>query len=615
MSPAGGPALTRLSRFGYHDGTMFRIRRVYDDALPIDRDHIAQALSILRAQFPLVKEDEVLKLPDRMKRPRSHSFVAMLFVADDLRTKQVQGFAYVLGDPDLKFLFLDYIAAPKGLTGRGVGGALYQRVREEALQANAVGLFFECLPDDPALSRDPNILKENVARLKFYEEFGARPIAGTAYETPVKPGDDNPPYLVFDDLGRNAPLRREAARNIVRSILEKKYPKYCPAEYVHAVVDSFRDDPVRIREPRYRKPEGRPRPAAGVSEDRKIRLVVNREHVIHHIRERGYVEAPVRVPAILREIEPTGLFVPVEKKRFAEAHIRTIHDAKLVDFIKRMSAALAPDESIYPYIFPIRNAGRLPDELEMRAGYYEIDTFTPLNGHVYPAAKAAVDCGLTAAECLTTGYRLAYALVRPPGHHAERRVFGGFCYFNTAAIAADHLSRWGKVAVLDIDYHHGNGTQNIFFERNDVLTVSLHGHPQFAYPYFSGFAEETGLGEGVGFNLNFPLPETISPQRYKLVLGRALRRIVHFKPVFLVVSLGLDTAKGDPTGTWTLKARDFTDLGWMIGSARLPTLVVQEGGQREKPRPEHPAFFRGTLRRILPDPRRRQGPPRPSPTR
>jgi acetoin utilization deacetylase AcuC-like enzyme len=557
---------------------MFRVRRVYEDILAIDRDQIAQALAILRAQFPLLKEEEVQKLPDRFRRPKRHSFLGMLFVADEIRTKRVLGFASVLRDPELGFFFLDYLAAPKGMTGRGAGGALYQRVREEALQSGSVGLFFECLPDDPALSRDPVILQENVARLRFYEGFGARPIAGTAYETPVKPGGDNPPYLVFDDLGRGGVLRRDRAQKIVRAILERKYPKYCPPDYVRMVVESFRDDPVRLREPRYRKREAPPRPAGGVPEDRKIRLVVNREHVIHHIRERGYVEAPVRVPTILREVEPTGLFAPVEKRRFSEAHIRRIHDSRLVDYIKRMSELLAPDEPVYPYIFPIRNAERLPDDLELRAGYYEIDTFTPLNGHVYPAAKAAVDCGLSAAECLTTGYRLAYALVRPPGHHAERQVFGGFCYFNTAAVAADHLSRWGKVAVLDVDYHHGNGTQNIFFERRDVLTISLHGHPHFAYPYFSGFAEEKGRGEGLGFNVNVPLPETITPQRYKLALARAVRRIARFRPVFLVVSLGLDTAKGDPTGSWTLAAKDFTDLGWMIGSLRFPTLVVQEGG-------------------------------------
>ena len=557
---------------------MFRIRRIFDDVLPVDKDQIEQSLSILRSQFPLVKEEEVRKVADRIKRPHGHSLSALLFVAEDTRTKEVLGFAYVLRDPERDYFYLDYVAAPKGMTGRGVGGALYQRVREEALQSGAVGVFFECLPDDPALSRNPAILKENAARLRFYEEFGARPIAGTGYETPVKAGDDNPPYLVFDGLGRDAPLGRDQARGIVRSILEKKYPKYCPAEYVSMVLDSFRDDPVRLRPPRYGKREPPPGVRPGIPEDRKIRLVVNRDHVIHHIRERGYFEAPVRVPTILREIEPTGLFATVAKKRFSEAHLRRVHDPRLAEYVKRMSANLAPDESIYPYIFPIRNAGRMPDDLELRAGYYEIDTFTPLNGNVYPAARAAVDCGLTAAELLTTGYRLAYALVRPPGHHAERRVFGGFCYFNTAAIAADHLSRWGRVTVLDIDYHHGNGTQDIFYDRRDVFTVSLHGHPQFAYPYFSGFPDETGRGEGVGYNLNYPLPEDLTPQRYKLALERALKRIVRFKPVFLVVSLGLDTAKGDPTGTWPLKAKDFGDLGQMIGSVKLPTLIVQEGG-------------------------------------
>ncbi len=592
---------------------MFRIRRIFSDSLPIDRDQIEQALSILRAQFPLVREEEVQKIPGRLLRPHRHTMPGLLFVADDIRTKRVKGFAYMLRDPDLRFLYLDYLAAPKGMTGRGVGGALYQRVREEALQSGDVGAFFECLPDEPSLCRDPEILKENRARLRFYEEFGARPIAGTAYETPVKPGDDNPPFLVFDDLGRGVPLRREAAQRIVRSILTTKYPKYCPPEYVDAVAASFRDDPVRLRAPRYAAAKADPPDLASIPEDRKIRIVFSRQHVIHHIRERGYVEAPVRIPAILKEIGPSELSASVEMKTFSEAHIRRVHDPSLVDFIKRISAALRPDESVYPYVFPIRNAGRLPDDLEIRAGYYEIDTFTPLNGNVFPAAKAAVDCGLTAAERLTLGDRLAYALVRPPGHHAERRVFGGFCYFNTAAVAADHLSRWGLVAVLDIDYHHGNGTQEIFFERKDVLTVSIHGHPQFAYPYFSGFADEKGRGEGTGYNFNFPLPETVSPQRYKLTLGRALRRISQFRPSFLVVSLGLDTAKGDPTGTWALKGKDFAEVGWMIGLLRLPTLVVQEGGYNTRNLGLNTRrFFEGLYRSYYQIPRIKLPKPNPS---
>lgn len=200
---------------------------------------------------------------------------------------------------------------------------------------------------------------------------------------------------------------------------------------------------------------------------------------------------------------------------------------------------------------------------------------TPL---MLPAAIRAVDCALSASTRLLEGQRLAYALVRPPGQHAERRLFGGFCYFNNSAVAAHFLSATGIVAVLDIDYHHGNGTQDIFCQRPDVLTVSIHGHPRFAYPYFKGFAEERGAGSGQGFNLNLPLPEWVSAERYKESLQRALRRIARFRPAFLVVGLGFDTGRGDPTGSWPLGPEDFRVNGRLLGALGLPTLVVQEGG-------------------------------------
>ncbi|MDH4319160.1 MAG: GNAT family N-acetyltransferase, partial [Desulfobulbaceae bacterium] len=157
---------------------------------------------------------------------------------------------------------------------------------------------------------------------------------------------------------------------------------------------------------------------------------------------------------------------------------------------------------------------------------------------------------------------------------------GGFCYFNNSAVAAQYLSYYGKVAILDIDYHHGNGQQDIFYRRSDVLTVSLHGHPSFAYPYFSGFEDELGEGEGEGFNLNLPLAEKLDGEGYRKALALALNRIETFKPAFLVVALGLDPAKGDPTGTWSLTAGDFRINGEVIGSMGLPTVVVQEGGYR-----------------------------------
>ena len=140
------------------------------------------------------------------------------------------------------------------------------------------------------------------------------------------------------------------------------------------------------------------------------------------------------------------------------------------------------------------------------------------------------------------------------------------------------MSRFGRVAVLDIDYHHGNGTQDIFYERSDVLTLSIHGHPSFAYPYFSGFADEKGEAAGKGYNINIPLPEKVDGNAYRKVLADALRKLSRFAPRFLVVSLGLDTAREDPTGTWSLEAADFEAIGKMIGSLHLPTLVVQEGG-------------------------------------
>jgi acetoin utilization deacetylase AcuC-like enzyme len=250
--------------------------------------------------------------------------------------------------------------------------------------------------------------------------------------------------------------------------------------------------------------------------------------------------------------------------------------------VKRVCLEIKEGDTVYPYVFPLRNIAKPPEDLAIRAGYYCIDTFTPLHHNAYHAARAAVNCALTGAEKVLEGEWLAYALVRPPGHHAERGTFGGFCYFNSAAIAAHFLSRHGKVAMLDVDYHHGNGQQEIFYQRDDVFTVSLHGDPRYAYPYFTGFPEEEGEGPGKGFNVNLSLPEKIEPERYREELRRAIRLIEDFHPRFLVVCLGFDTAKGDPTGTWSLASEDFEKNGDLIGRLGLPTLVVQEGGYRTR---------------------------------
>jgi acetoin utilization deacetylase AcuC-like enzyme/GNAT superfamily N-acetyltransferase len=555
---------------------MFRIRRVHDDITPANKEAIAQVQEILHTQFPGLSKRDIAKLPEQLRNPLKYRFRSILFVAEGVKGRII-GFALLYHEPILHFCYLDYISAAERRTGGGIGGALYERVREEALDLNSIGLFFECLPDDPELSRDPLIRRQNAARLRFYERYGARPIINTRYETPLKPGDDNPPYLVYDDLGQSGGLARDIARDIARAVLERKYKGVCPPSYVEMVLESFQDDPVRLREPRYIKKAPLP-PRRATSVDKQIVLVINDRHLIHHVEELGYVESPVRIDTILKELDKTGLFHKVNPRHFSERYIKTVHDSQFVDYFKKVCTNLSAGQSIYPYVFPIRNIARPPKELPVRAGYYCIDTFTPINGNAFLAAKRAVDCALTAAGEILEGYRLAYALVRPPGHHAERRSFGGFCYFNSVAVAAQYLSAYGKVAILDIDYHHGNGAQVIFYERPDVLTVSIHGHPSFAYPYFSGFADEKGAGAGKGFNINIPLPENVDGKRYCRVLSEVIKRIARFQPQFLIVPLGLDTAKEDPTGSWSLEADDFEAVGRMIGSLRLPTLVVQEGG-------------------------------------
>ncbi|HRX77445.1 MAG TPA: histone deacetylase family protein, partial [Pirellulaceae bacterium] len=483
--------------------------------------------------------------------------------------------------------------------GRGIGAALYEFVRDEALGLHANGVFFECLPDDEDRCSDPKIRKLNAARLRFYEQYGARPIVGTAYETPVPDGDtDNLPHLVWDDLDTGKPLKADMAREVARAVLERKYSDLCPPAYVRKVVESYRDDPVRIRELRYVKAPADHKLAEPLRPE-PIAMAINDKHDIHHIRERGYVESPVRIKAITSELEGSGLVETITVKEYPMTHILAVHDADFVDYLKTACANAPEGKSVYPYVFPIRNATRPPKELAVRAGYYCIDTFTPINRNAFPAAKRAVDCVLTSADEILEGRRIAYALVRPPGHHAERRSFGGFCYFSNSAVGAQYLSQHGKVAIIDVDYHHGNGQQDIFYERSDVLTVSIHGDPDFAYPYFTGFADERGSGAGEGFNLNIVLPEVQDGAQYREALAKAIEAVRKFDPAFLVIALGLDPAKGDPTGTWSLGPKDFAENGKMLGALQLPTLVVQEGGYRTRTLGKNAKkFFRGLMEGI-----------------
>ncbi len=555
---------------------MFLIRRIYEDYLPVNKSAIVEVQKIFNSHFPDAPQGDIETLADRLNNPFLKKFRTILLVAENA-SHHVLGFAILLHEPELKFCYLDYMACGKAFTGRGIGGAMYEHLRAQARSLNVNGLFFECLPSESDRCADANLRKLNASRLKFYGSYGVRRIIGTRYESPVPNGsNDCLPHLMFDDLDSGKGLKAGFTQQLIRAVLERKYSEICPESYVQEVVASV-VDPVKFSELSRAPHEGPKRATSS-----KIAMVINDKHDIHHIRERGYVESPVRIPVIGSELERHGLVKNVPVKEYPLKHILAVHDRGLVEYLDKACKNAPEGKSVYPYVFPIRNATRPPKELSVRAGYYCIDTFTPINRNAYPAARRGVDATMTAADAMLSGERLAYALVRPPGHHAERKSFGGFCYFCNAAVAANHFSSIGNVAVLDIDYHHGNGQQDIFYSRSDVFTVSIHGDPDFAYPYFTGFADEQGEGDGVGHNLNIPLPEVQNGKQFRVALSKALKAIREYAPKFLVVCLGLDPAKGDPTGTWSLIADDFKQNGQMIGELNLPTLVVQEGGYRTR---------------------------------
>ncbi|SDC03472.1 histone deacetylase family protein [Williamwhitmania taraxaci] len=574
---------------------MFRIRTVTSDIYPRDKAAIEQVKEILQSHFATVNKEEFDLIPEQLRNPLKYRFTTKLFVAEDHKGL-VKGCAYLYYASDLEFCFLDYIATRREVISGGVGGALYERVREEAKKLKSLGLFFECLPDEPSLCTEASLIPENKKRLRFYENYGARPIINTLYETPVSPNDTCPPHLVYDNIGREEHLLGSQLRMIVRAILERKYAELCPKEYVDTVINSIEPGVVMRRDFRYIKKESVATSNELIIPRQKIILVINDKHQIHHVRERGYVESPVRIGRIHKELLKTELFREIPPESYSEDHIKLVHKASLFNYLKKVCKEIAPKESLYPYVFPIRNAEKPPKNRMMAAGYYCIDTFTPITRDAFFAARRAVDCTLTAADKILENHPIAYALIRPPGHHAESAVFGGFCYFNNCAIAAQMLSEYGRVAILDIDYHHGNGQQQIFYSRKEVLTISIHGHPSFAYPYFSGYDDEKGDGDGLGYNINYPLSENIDGILYRKTLEKALKKINAFAPDYLIVALGLDVAKGDPTGTWSLTAQDFYENGALIGKLKLRTLVVQEGGYKtENIGINAKNFFRGMV--------------------
>ncbi|HEX6129717.1 MAG TPA: histone deacetylase family protein [Candidatus Limnocylindria bacterium] len=311
-------------------------------------------------------------------------------------------------------------------------------------------------------------------------------------------------------------------------------------------------------------------------------------------REIPCYEAPERAIEIERALAVDGGYLLVEPDAFGTAPILAVHDPLLVEVVDHAwtdalaagaadgSRSLIPDTfKLAGYAGPMEPLD-LPDGAHLRLGAFCFDTATPMVAGTAAAARAAVDVALSAARAVVGGERLAYGLCRPPGHHAARSMLGGYCFFNNAAIVAEWLrgaAGFGRVAILDVDYHHGNGTQQLFWERGDVLYVSLHADPARAYPYYSGFAAERGAGDGAGATRNFPLPAGTGLDAYAPALEEALRLVEAFAPdAPLVVSLGFDTFERDPIGDLALRTPDYAELARMIGAPGHPVVALQEGG-------------------------------------
>ncbi len=295
-----------------------------------------------------------------------------------------------------------------------------------------------------------------------------------------------------------------------------------------------------------------------------------------------YPDVPERTEAILAVMQEDPRFQSVEMPAMQPATmpegLAAIHDPGYLETLADVCGRLGAEEEFFSTVM-----AKAPQLLKTRyarikAGYYAVDNTTPLLSRSFDTALGAVAVAHASAEAIRGGERLVYGLMRPPGHHAGREFYAGYCLLNNAALAADRLSAEGRVAVLDVDYHHGNGTQDIFYEREDVLYVSLHCRPEEDYPYIAGGAAETGSGAGLGFNRNFPLPGGTDWAAYRPALEAALESIAAFAPAILVVSAGFDTMRGDPIGNFNLQHDDFHAMGGLIRQAGLPTLVIQEGG-------------------------------------
>ena len=295
-------------------------------------------------------------------------------------------------------------------------------------------------------------------------------------------------------------------------------------------------------------------------------------------------ECPERVDYINNALEAAGLTddidaVPVEDELLIE-----VHDQGYVSFLRsawQEWTALGHTADMIPTCLPARRMNsHIPEHVDGKLGYYAFAAESAITDGTWDAAVGAASLARSAQRAVSDGASSAFALCRPPGHHASTDFFGGYCYLNNAAIAAQGFRNDGaeRVAVLDVDFHHGNGTQDIFYDRSDVFFASLHGDPAHEFPYFLGYADETGVGEGQGYTANYPLLPGTTFDVWLAALDNALERIGNFGPDALVVSLGVDTFEADPISSFKLTSADFATYGRRLGALGLPTVYVMEGG-------------------------------------
>ncbi|RUZ77915.1 histone deacetylase family protein [Mesorhizobium sp. M7A.F.Ca.US.006.01.1.1] len=293
-------------------------------------------------------------------------------------------------------------------------------------------------------------------------------------------------------------------------------------------------------------------------------------------------EKPERVERLLAGALSAGCTIE-RPRNHGLGPVAAVHTPEYLDFLEhiytRWQRIDGASAEVIPNIHPIARNGSYPASAVGQAGYHMADTACPISGETWQSALWSAWSAVDAAEAVRSGAPVAYALCRPPGHHAFADVAGGFCFINNSAVAAQVLRKTAsRVAILDVDLHHGNGTQGIFYARPDVLTVSLHADPVRFYPFFWGHADERGEGPGLGYNFNLPLPRKSADAAFLEALEVAFQRIRAFSPDALVVALGLDAFEGDPFGGLSVTTPGFSRIGEAIAKLGLPTVIVQEGG-------------------------------------